>query len=51
MAQFLSLSSTLPLDVLRLIFEYAIIDDQRTGVALATVSKRVHRWYVIPYYS
>ncbi|KAK2467555.1 hypothetical protein APHAL10511_000410 [Amanita phalloides] len=44
MAHFLHLTSLLPLDVLRLIFEYATADDKRTGVALATVSKRVQSW-------
>ncbi|KAF8734267.1 hypothetical protein AX14_003491 [Amanita brunnescens Koide BX004] len=44
MAYFLTLSSLLPLDVLRLIFEFAAADDKRTGVVLSTVSKRVQRW-------
>jgi hypothetical protein len=46
MAYFLPLSSLLPLDVLRLIFEFAVADDRRTGALLSTISKRVQRWYV-----
>ena len=47
MAYFLPLSSLLPLDVLRLIFEFAAADDRRAGVLLSTISKRVQRWYVL----
>lgn len=46
MAYFLPLSSLLPLDVLRLIFEFAAADDRRAGVLLSTISRRVQRWYV-----
>ncbi|KAF8635327.1 hypothetical protein AX15_000448 [Amanita polypyramis BW_CC] len=44
MAQFLPLSPLLPLDVLRLIFEYTVLHDRRTGVALSTLSKMAKRW-------
>ncbi len=46
MAHFLHPRFMLPLDVLRLIFEFATANDKRTGVALSVVSKKVQRWYV-----
>ncbi|KIL59654.1 hypothetical protein M378DRAFT_180743 [Amanita muscaria Koide BX008] len=44
MARFLQLTTLLPLDVLRLVFEYATSEDKPTGASLATLSKRVKRW-------